>query len=151
MTGSAAKCPGAPFYTHNAWELYEPKVVWCLFYIGRLYPSGDSDLSDSEDDTFGILGPIVVFVGVPSCELPTQSTTYNVFPACIGWLRVLVFFERQLKKVYGIWLNGQVQSSERAFKLWFSSDITGTSSWALQQFCMILSFLLPQACNCPKS
>lgn len=25
MTGSAAKCPGAPFYTYNAWELYEPK------------------------------------------------------------------------------------------------------------------------------
>lgn len=133
MTGSAAKCPGAPFYTHNAWELYEPKVVWCLFYIGRLYPSGESDLSDSEDDTFGILGPIVVFVGVPSCEVPTQSTTYNVFPACSGWLWVSVLFLKDS------WRKCMVKGWTGKFRvqrghLNYGSDITSTSSWALQQF-----------------
>lgn len=116
MTGSAAKCPGAPFYTYNAWDLYEPKVVWCLLNIGRLYPSGESDLSDSEDDTFGILGPIVVFVGVPSCEVPTQSTTYNVFPACSGWLWVSVFFWKTVEE--SVWYMVERASSEFREGIW---------------------------------
>lgn len=62
------------------------------------------------------------------------------------------------KKVYGISLNGQVQRGHlNIFKRWFRHNryqfvsIAAIWQYKILTPCMILSFLLPQACNCPKS
>ena len=126
-------------WDHNgSWRCPPISTFLCLQIAGwgieicpLFYPSGESDLSDSEDDTLGILGPVVVFVGFQAV-----NCQHNQPPIMFSQLAVvdcqIVSFSSLLgkKKVYGISLNGQVQRGH----LNDGSDITGTSSWALQQF-----------------